>query len=63
MDTVQLGPKLFASPCGTIPSATDTCTLVYSKPFIASPSLASAWIPSNVSLSNVALATPHPLMV
>eukprot|EP00975_Prorocentrum_lima_P067412 12914766-Prorocentrum_lima.AAC.1 len=40
MEIVKLGPRLVASLCGIMPSGTDTCTLVYSKPLIASSNLA-----------------------
>eukprot|EP00975_Prorocentrum_lima_P066974 12912256-Prorocentrum_lima.AAC.1 len=46
-----------------MPSDTDTCTLVYSKPFTASSNLASSCIPPSMSLLKVALVTPQHMMV
>eukprot|EP00975_Prorocentrum_lima_P001567 338261-Prorocentrum_lima.AAC.1 len=46
-----------------MPFDTDTCTLVYSKPLMASSSLASACMPYLISVLKVASVTPQPLMV
>eukprot|EP00975_Prorocentrum_lima_P017940 3783960-Prorocentrum_lima.AAC.1 len=55
--------RLFASPCGIMPSDTDTWTLVCSKPFISSSKRANIWMPSSISLFKAAFVTPQPRMV